>query len=44
MVLYEVYVRSFYDSDGNGIGDLQGVTKARLHRATPCQRHLVDAD
>jgi glycosidase len=24
-VLYEIFVRSFYDSDGNGIGDLQGV-------------------
>ncbi|MDE5546188.1 MAG: hypothetical protein K2I88_01865 [Anaeroplasmataceae bacterium] len=22
---YEIFVRSFYDSDGNGIGDLQGV-------------------
>ena len=24
-VFYEIFVRSFYDSDGNGIGDLQGV-------------------
>ena len=24
---YEIFVRSFYDSDGNGIGDLQGVIK-----------------
>lgn len=24
-VFYEVFVRSFYDSDGNGIGDLQGL-------------------
>ena len=24
---YEIFVRSFYDSDGNGIGDLNGVTK-----------------
>ena len=24
-VFYEVFVRSFYDSDGDGIGDLQGV-------------------
>ena len=28
-VCYEVFVRSFYDSDGNGIGDLRGLT-ARL--------------
>ena len=24
---YEIFVRSFYDSDGNGIGDLNGVTQ-----------------
>lgn len=24
-VYYEIFVRSFYDSDGDGIGDLQGV-------------------
>src|SRR3982751_1007078 len=28
-VCYEVFVRSFYDSDGDGIGDLKGLT-ARL--------------
>ncbi|TBR15432.1 MAG: alpha-amylase, partial [Chitinophagaceae bacterium] len=33
-VVYEVYVRSFADSDGDGVGDLDGV-RARLP-------HLVD--
>ena len=33
-VVYEIYVRSFADSDGNGIGDLDGI-RARLP-------HLVD--
>jgi glycosidase len=28
-VFYEIFVRSFYDSDGDGIGDLNGIT-ARL--------------
>ncbi len=26
-VFYEIFVRSFYDSDGDGIGDLKGVTE-----------------
>ena len=25
-VIYEVHVRAFYDSDGNGMGDFQGLT------------------
>lgn len=38
-VIYEIYVRSFQDSDGDGIGDLNGVT-ARLDYL---QRLGVDA-
>jgi 1,4-alpha-glucan branching enzyme len=26
-VFYEIFVRSFYDTDGNGIGDFNGVTQ-----------------
>ncbi|OKP66163.1 alpha-amylase [Paenibacillus sp. P3E] len=26
-VFYEIFVRSFYDSDGDGIGDLKGITE-----------------
>lgn len=32
-VFYEIFVRSFYDTDGNGVGDLQGVT-AKLDTLT----------
>ena len=26
-VFYEIYPQSFYDSNGDGIGDLNGITK-----------------
>jgi len=32
-VVYEVYVRSFADSDGNGVGDLEGVCARLPHLA-----------
>jgi maltose alpha-D-glucosyltransferase / alpha-amylase len=26
-IIYELHVRSFYDSDGDGIGDFRGLTE-----------------
>lgn len=44
-VYYEIFVRSFHDSDGDGIGDLRGVIEqARLFAGSRHQGHLADAD
>ena len=43
-VIYELHVRAFYDSDGDGIGDFRGLTQqARLPRGPRRHRHLAAA-
>ena len=36
-VIYQIYPRSFFDTSGNGIGDLRGViSKNKLHKKSWC--------
>ena len=42
-VVYQVYVRSFADSDGDGIGDLQGI-RSRLPYLRDLDVDLLDVD
>jgi hypothetical protein len=43
-VFYEIYIRSFQDSNGDGIGDLNGITSRLGYLTRPWRgRAVVDA-
>ena len=43
-VVYQIYPKSFYDSNGDGLGDLRGVIeKLDIYQRTGCGLHLDDA-
>ena len=43
-VIYEVHVRAFFDSNGDGIGDFRGLTaEARVHPGPRRQHDLAAA-
>ena len=43
-VVYEIYPKSFYDTTGNGTGDLKGViAKIGLFTKTRCRLYLANS-